>query len=300
MNIVVVGSGGYVGRGLCLALEQRGHVVRRFDKRIYNQSLHPETIEGGAETIRRYFEFNPGERVDSVINVAAYAHDTAGRVPAGAMLENNALEPDAVLEQALKWGARRYVVTSSLSVFGEGAYAHSKRIMERHLRQRAPLVVDLVRFGTLYGISGYGAPEDELTTFRGHLLLNSMLLSGIRDGRIVAAGPQNLRPVLSLYAAIDILVQLATDERRMPGEIHNHCHASANVLEYARMVATYLSLPESAIEVRPGVDSRSYGWETEHHGINTYGVFKTIAWLRQYGHLVKTDQLDQLYKKLGV
>lgn len=259
MKIAVVGSEGYVGRALCRRLESKGHEVRRIDALVYGQTPTRGTVQSFSDftTLRVLRDFRP----DRVAWLAAYAHDPEGFITPLELEYNNACRPITVLQNM----EIPTVLVSSLSVFSTvGAYPAAKRLLERmaHMSTPAPeRLIDIVRFGTLFGIDHL--PHQDVESFRSHLLLNNMVFTGVAEGRIIVRGPSTRRPVLPLGSAVDVIEKrLLADGPR--GTVSNHYLLSNTLAEFACAVRTVLEeygLRPSIVTDPDSVDGRDYGWK---------------------------------------
>lgn len=119
--MLVVGSGGFVGRALVPALRAAGLAVA-------GATQHPRAAdERGVDvtdegSVRALFA-GLGAPPRAVVHLAAIAHRPASTVPAGAYDAVNHRGAVHVLRAARQAGARRFVLFSSASVYGDAGRA---------------------------------------------------------------------------------------------------------------------------------------------------------------------------------
>lgn len=144
MKILITGAAGFMGSHLFDYFENEGHQVRGLDNYSIGTYKNPsiinidlldkEKVEGFVE------EFKP----DIVYHLAAWAHEGLSQFAPIRITENNYNAYLSILVPAIKFGVKRIVLTSSMSVYGaqippfneallrkpEDVYAISKTAME--------------------------------------------------------------------------------------------------------------------------------------------------------------------------
>lgn len=143
MKVLVTGGAGYIGSVTATALLAAGHEVVVLDDLSRG---HREAVPGGA----RFVQGDIGDAalvaatlpgVEALVHFAAFAYvGESGRAPA-LYLRNNVAGSLVLFEQALRAGVRRFVFSSSCTVYG--------------MPQRLPLTEDHPRSA----ISPYGASK---------------------------------------------------------------------------------------------------------------------------------------------
>lgn len=265
MKIAVVGSEGYIGRALCSRLEKNGqHNVLRLDALVYGQRQPSgmRYVNGPKTATKILLDFRP----EVVVWLAAYAHDPKGFITKEEMFRNNAYFPLSVFHGVdLCHSSCRWIFTSSLSTMSTfGAYPYSKRALESMLVELPHnrsfwTNVDLVRFGTIYGVDN---EYSDVESFRSHLLLNSMVASTIFEDKIRISQPDTFRPVFGLDQALEVLVdRIREDQPR--GSITNHFDTCASLHQFAIWVQGVAKEYDFNPELNYGfvrVDPRDYGW----------------------------------------
>lgn len=264
MKVTVVGSEGYLGRPLCERLEKDLISVQRIDALVYGQR-QPSGMRYAAEPTdyhRLLEEFQP----DVVVWLAAYAHDPRGEITVEEMVRNNASHPVSTFFHHRK---SRWIFLSSLSTMSPfGAYPEAKRALESMLLNRpsgsdATLFcthADILRFGTIYGVDN---SLQDVESFRGHLLLNSMVIGAVLDNKIRISQPDTFRPVLGIDRALDRLCDLIAGGDSPHGSITNHFDTCATLHTFAiwvQQVARDYGFTPVLDYGFVRVDPRDYGW----------------------------------------
>jgi len=171
---LVTGCGGFIGAYLVAALQARGVWVRglvrgncpcRAEEVCHGDITRADTLEGIARG------------VDVVFHLAGVSRDTvdADREERARLHTVNCDGTAAVLAQAMRDGARRFVLFSSVKAQagGQGAYGESKHAAEQialQAAQRSELAVTVLRPAPVYGPGSQGNLQ--------------RLLEAVRRGRV--------------------------------------------------------------------------------------------------------------------
>ncbi len=260
MKVMVIGSEGYIGRPTCAALAEAGHEVLRIDTKL--GSRRSDLLRDGVAA------------VEAVVDLAGMAHFTGQSWDS--ILQANASEPALLYQKHLRPAGVRLVMPSSLSVFADGPYPESKRLLERLLHADGfDPNITLFRFGTVYG--GF-----EPVSFRRHLLLNSMVCDAVEHGRIHVRGAAFRRPVLSLTRAVRCLVDAATQEEPglYNGTVINEFDTCGTLLDFARLVQHHVT-PTPAIIEEAVTDTRDYGWGVFQERAISASLRELVEWARE-------------------
>jgi nucleoside-diphosphate-sugar epimerase len=253
MKVLLVGHRGYIGTPLFKALELRGHQVVGVDANLYSPDFDPQKLVRAHDPLMTDLVMSS----DAVIWLAAYAHDPLGRIPSHELYRNNFQVPLSYAQLINAAGGKvRFIVPSSLSIFADSPYSRSKWYLEQGLSNLHNFYkfVTIVRFGT---VGGFYNTE----SFRAHLLLNSMVLGGLIDRRIVVRGPALRRPMLSLPQAVDTLadsLELGAIQQGQIGTFFDYC---LSLEDCAQLVKRELKEHDIEAQVthEAAVDSRDYG-----------------------------------------
>lgn len=114
MNIVVTGGSGFLGKHLCHALKQAGHVVKNIDLRP-NEDV--ETVIGDVQDRAILDQHLSGQ--DAVFHLASNIEVEDSFKRPAYYIQNNVLGTLAVLEAMRAHGVKKFLFSSSAAVYGE-------------------------------------------------------------------------------------------------------------------------------------------------------------------------------------
>jgi nucleoside-diphosphate-sugar epimerase len=213
-TVLVIGGGGYIGSALVPMLLAQGCRVRVLDIMMYGteplgEALHHpdcELIQADFRQVDALVRAMSG--VDEVVHLGGLVGDPACAFDEELTIDINLAATRAIAEVAKGDGIGRLVFASSCSVYGASdevldersplnpvsLYARTKIASERVLLQLAderfrPIIV---RFGTIYGISG---------RTRFDLVVNLLTAKALTDGEITVFGGEQWRPFLHVEDA---------------------------------------------------------------------------------------------------
>lgn len=234
MRVLVTGGAGYLGSCLVPELMDAGHEVTVVDRFFFGT----EPLERWSQNSRltlvrddvRWCDGRLFEGMEAVIDAAALSNDPAGAMDPWKTREINYLGRVRTARLAREAGARRYLVTSSCSIYGfrDGLldeqtapqplteYARANWMAEQDTLPlaSATFAPTAVRFATLYGLS---------SRMRFDLAINGMVRGGVREGRIpVMKDGNQWRPFLHVRdAARSLRELLAADLGPISGKAVN-------------------------------------------------------------------------------
>jgi len=209
VRVLVTGSQGYIGCVLCPLLLERGHEVVGLDTDYFSDySFFP--ITDGFEQHRaevREIDATHFEGVDAVVHLAALSNDPMGQLDPSLTDDINHRASVRVAELAREAGAKRFVFSSSCSMYGAGgdgavdetarfnpvsAYAVSKVDTERDVSAlaRDDFSPTFMRNATAYGVS---------PRMRSDLVVNNFLGWAVTTGEIrILSDGTPWRPVVHI------------------------------------------------------------------------------------------------------
>lgn len=221
-TVLVVGGGGYIGSALLPNLLESGHRVRVLDVFMYGKKAiapylehpHLEVVEADYRQIDKLVEAMQG--VKTVVHLGGLVGDPACAWNEDLTIEVNLTFTRVIAEVAKASGVRRFVFASTCSVYGASdevldeeselnpvsLYARSKIGSEKVLKKLhdARFAVTLLRFGTIFGISG---------RTRFDLVVNLLTAKAYVDKGITVFGGDQWRPfvhVLDAARAVGMVV----------------------------------------------------------------------------------------------
>jgi UDP-glucose 4-epimerase len=176
-TVLVTGSRGFIGRAVCNLLLREGYRVLALDQ--------AETDDDAANTLRGEIQCDisdaaqvqsvfEGERIDTIVHLAAVL-PTAAKDDPRLATQVNIQGSVHLLQMASRFGARRMVFGSSLSVYG--SWPHDERVTETHRSSPDDL---------------YGAAKIYVEKLgEAYAASNGLEFVSLRIGRVVGAGARS-------------------------------------------------------------------------------------------------------------
>lgn len=273
MRVLLTGADGYIGAVLGRYLIERGLDVVGLDTGYYRQGwLYPH---GGPRPMMltkdiREIETGDLKGFDAVAHLAELSNDPLGQQDPGLTKEINFGGSVRLANAARDAGAKRFVYTSSCSVYGVGqpdqtldetspvnpqtAYAECKAMVEAELR---PMASDDFAPCFLRNATAYGASPRQ----RFDIVLNDLcgLAWTTKEIKLLSDGTpwRPLVHVLDICQAVHL--SLTAPHDAVKGQIYNVGSNDQNyrVIEIAEIVAA--TFPDCTLSVgAKGADNRSY------------------------------------------
>lgn len=234
-HVLVTGAGGYVGVPLCRELVKRGWRVTAVDRYFFGKDKLGDLVGNPNVVIAmqdiRHLDPKLLKGVSSVIDLAGLSNDLSAEIDPDLTQKIN-FEGGAALARAAKAaGVRRYIYSSSASVYGHGVktnliesdecrpqtlYAKSKLHVEQQLKALEDKTFEPVIFrnATIFGL----APR-----MRFDLAINIMTLRAWKERVIyIMGGGAQWRPFIHVNDVVAVMVQgLEADADVVAGEIFN-------------------------------------------------------------------------------
>jgi len=312
MKLLVTGVEGYIGCLLAPLLQSRGHEVVGLDTGFYRDGwLFSDRglVPGFPRFVNRDIREVTAEDlrgVDAVVHLAELSNDPLGENNPELTFQINHQASLRLAELAKAAGARRFVYTSSCSVYGvaqgdapmteaspvnpQTAYARCKTLVERDVSTMASAGFSptFLRNATAYGAS---------PRMRFDIVLNNLAGIAATTGRIVMTSDgtpwRPLVHVLDICKAIACVLDAPTDA--IHGEIFNVGHDVDNyqVRDIAKIVAGVY--PGCELSFGPsGGDNRSYrvNFDKIHRQLPGFAC----DWTAQKG----AEQLRDVFARIGL
>ena len=312
MKLLVTGVEGYIGCLLAPLLQARGHDVVGMDTGYYRDGwLFSDRglVPGFPRTINRdirEIEAADLQGIDAVVHLAELSNDPLGENDPELTFGINHRASVRLAQLARDDGVRRFVYTSSCSVYGvadgaepmterspvnpQTAYARCKTLVERDVGAMASGTFSptFLRNATAYGAS---------PRMRFDIVLNNLCGIAATSGRIVMTSDgtpwRPLVHVLDICEAIACVLDAPADA--VHGEVFNVGHDADNyqVRQIARIVADVY--PACEVSFGPaGGDNRSYrvSFAKIHERLPTFHC----AWDAAKG----ARQLHDVFERIGL
>jgi len=272
-NVLITGGAGYIGSVLARYLAAKGYPVTVLDRGFFGLApVSPLTEQCQCRVIKediRHFDGRLLAGIDVVMDLAGLANDPSCDLDPQLTQSINAEGCSRVALLAKSQGVKRYIQSSSCSVYGHGAmlnlteasptnpvstYAKSKRSAEVQALNLADdkFSVTILRNATVYGLS----PK-----MRFDLIINVMTFYAYKHRKIyVLGGGKQWRPVvhvLDVCRAFEAVMQ--APQSAVNHEIYNVGSTDQNyqVDQLASMVCT--AIPGTVLECIPDdPDKRTY------------------------------------------
>jgi nucleoside-diphosphate-sugar epimerase len=273
MRVLVTGHSGYIGSVLVPLLQSRGHVVRGMDTDLFegcDLGAPPEPIPASATDIRDV-RAEDLENVEAVVHLAGMCNDPLGALNPSVTEAINASATGQLVRAARAAGVRRFVFSSTCSVYGfadaAGAvdesspprplteYARSKLAAEREVLDATSSAFTpvVLRSGSLFGAS---------PRLRTDLVVNGLTAAAWATGNLsLDTDGSPWRPLVDIRDVCATMAHMLEAPRdRVAGQIYNVGTDEMNVqvADIARIVAE--QLPGTVIRLADGAgpDERSY------------------------------------------
>ena len=270
MNVLVTGGAGYIGSVLSRMLLEMGYDVTILDRLFFGT----DSIKDIADRVTlikddvRWFKPEILKKVDAVFDLAALSNDPSGELEPQKTLDINYKGRVRVANLAKKFGAEKYVLASTCSVYGfqEGiiteesslnpltTYAKANLMAENEILPLADenFSATVLRQATVYGFS---------YRMRFDLAINGMTLGYYRNGKIpIMRDGKQWRPFVNVKDTSRAFIKvLEAEPEVVNGQVFNvGCNEqNVQIFDLAELVAEACSLPFN-YEWYGDPDTRSY------------------------------------------
>jgi len=234
-KVLVAGAGGYIGVPLCKKLLERGHSLIALDRFFFGKDRIEKICgsERAAILVEDTRDFDPEilNGVEIVVDLAGLSNDASAEIDPDLTRSINCGGGMRLARLSKEAGVRRYVYSSSASVYGHGVrerltenddcrpqslYAESKLRVEEALAKLAGPDFETVIFrnSTVFGL----APR-----MRFDLAVNIMTLRAWKERVIYVMGSgEQWRPFVHINDVVQaLLLGVGEDAERVAGEIFN-------------------------------------------------------------------------------
>jgi nucleoside-diphosphate-sugar epimerase len=308
MRVLVTGHKGYIGAVLVPLLQSRGHEVIGLDSDLYRRCTFGNGMPEcpSLEKDVRDVELTDLRGVEAVIHLAALSNDPLGDLDPELTLEINHRASVRLAELARKAGVRRFLFSSSCSIYGASGdqmvdesgefrpvtpYGLSKMLVERDVSQLATDSFSPVflRNATVYGLS---------PRIRFDLVLNNLVAWAFTTGKVfLKSDGTPWRPIVHVEdVCLAFAYLLEAPQERVHNEAFNVGRTEENyrIRDLADIVKD--TVPNAQIEFsgEAGPDKRCYR-------VNCDKILRTIPTFRpKWTAREGARQLYEAYRRYGL
>jgi nucleoside-diphosphate-sugar epimerase len=234
MHVFVAGGAGYIGSVLVPLLLEKGHEVTVLDRFYFGDTLaaskkrHPERLRVVRGDVRS-FDRKHLKGVDTVVDLSGISNDPSCELEPELTRSVNVDGAKYLAGAAVEAGVRRYVYSSSCSVYGHGEglgltessprhpvslYARAKAEVEDLLLGHPKMETCALRLATVFGLS---------TRMRFDLAINVMTKNAYVARRItVDGGGRQWRPFVHVRdVARAFELGVSSDKSKVAGKVFN-------------------------------------------------------------------------------
>lgn len=258
MRVLVTGGAGYVGGWLVDAAREAGHEVRVYDALLY-EDLYLKDVDFAFGDVSDIENLQPHlDWADTVVYLAGFVGDPlcalnpaqTRRVNVDAIqLLAQSFEGQIIFPSTCSvYGAQLDELNESSQVLPLSLYAETKLIAERILlRRTAP--TQIFRLGTLFGLS------DRHSRIRLDLVLNTLTVRAVIDGRMSVFGGHQFRPLLHVRDVASAMVPCIGSDR---SGLYNLHAENLSILELAERIQAVVTSAEIETTESEFQDLRNY------------------------------------------
>lgn len=276
MRVLVFGAGGYIGIPLCEELARLGHSVLAADRWFFERRPSGPNIIIATFDIREMHGLIGA--LDAVIDLSGLSNDASADIDPELTRSINLEGGKRLATLAKEAGVRRYVYSSSCSVYGHGTkrdlteideakpltlYAECKVKVEDHIRslEGDGFEAVILRNATVFGV----APR-----MRFDLVANIMALTAWRDHQIIVRGGEQWRPFVWVQDVVHALCGGALSHLK-PDTYNVGCE-NLTINQVARAVSEVAPWAK-IVRVAEAIDARDY-----HVSFRKYEQFMGTSW----------------------
>jgi nucleoside-diphosphate-sugar epimerase len=271
-KVMVTGAGGYIGTQLVRDLVKAGHEVTAVDRFFFGFEPISDLVKNkNFKVLQKDIRDLTAAELSNhhaVCDLACLSNDPAGEIDPELTYQINRDGRIHVAEMAKKAGVKKYILSSSCSVYGQGedpelteksstnpisVYAKSTLQAEEHNLGLSDnnFSVTALRNATVFGLS---------TRMRFDLVVNLMTLTAFQKGRIIVmGGGLQWRPLVHLSDVSSAFQKVIESENsKVNGEIFNIGLSNFQIKNLAYLVREELPFPIEIDTAPDDPDKRDY------------------------------------------
>jgi nucleoside-diphosphate-sugar epimerase len=271
-KVVVTGAGGYIGTQLVRDLVLGGNEVLAVDRFFFGQEplmefKNDKNVKILKKDIRDLDEVDL-KNYDAVCDLACLSNDPAGEIDPNLTFQINRDGRIHVARMAKKAGIKKYILSSSCSVYGQGEEAqlsensatnpisvYAKSTLEAEQENLSlndnNFSVTALRNATVFGLS---------TRMRFDLVVNLMTLTAFQKNRIIVmGGGLQWRPLVHVSDVSKAFIAVINAEtKKVAGEVFNIGFDNFQIKNLAYLVREQLPMPIDIDLAPDDADKRDY------------------------------------------
>jgi len=271
-KVVVTGAGGYIGTQLVRDLVLGGNEVLAVDRFFFGQEplmefKNDKNVKILKKDIRDLDEVDL-KNYDAVCDLACLSNDPAGEIDPNLTFQINRDGRIHVARMAKKAGIKKYILSSSCSVYGQGEEAqlsensatnpisvYAKSTLEAEQENLSfndnNFSVTALRNATVFGLS---------TRMRFDLVVNLMTLTAFQKNRIIVmGGGLQWRPLVHVSDVSKAFIAVINAEtKKVAGEVFNIGFDNFQIKNLAYLVRENLPMPIDIDLAPDDADKRDY------------------------------------------
>jgi nucleoside-diphosphate-sugar epimerase len=294
-KVVVTGAGGYIGTQLVRDLVLGGNEVLAVDRFFFGQEplmefKNDKNVKILKKDIRDLDEVDL-KNYDAVCDLACLSNDPAGEIDPNLTFQINRDGRIHVARMAKKAGIKKYILSSSCSVYGQGEEAqlsensatnpisvYAKSTLEAEQENLSlndnNFSVTALRNATVFGLS---------TRMRFDLVVNLMTLTAFQKNRIIVmGGGLQWRPLVHVSDVSKAFIAVINAEtKKVAGEVFNIGFDNFQIKNLAYLVREQLPMPIDIDLAPDDADKRDYNvlFEKASKQIG-FKATTTVQWYR--------------------
>jgi nucleoside-diphosphate-sugar epimerase len=271
-KVVVTGAGGYIGTQLVRDLVLGGNEVLAVDRFFFGQEplmefKNDKNVKILKKDIRDLDEVDL-KNYDAVCDLACLSNDPAGEIDPNLTFQINRDGRIHVARMAKKAGIKKYILSSSCSVYGQGEEAqlsensatnpisvYAKSTLEAEQENLSlndnNFSVTALRNATVFGLS---------TRMRFDLVVNLMTLTAFQKNRIIVmGGGLQWRPLVHVSDVSKAFIAVINAEtKKVAGEVFNIGFDNFQIKNLAYLVREQLPMSIDIDLAPDDADKRDY------------------------------------------
>lgn len=277
-RILVTGGAGYIGSVLISKLLKKGYNICIIDSLYFSDSgiqkfMNQENFQlingdiRNRELIKKHMD-----GVDAVIHLAAIANDPSGELIPKLTRSINLDSYYILLDEAKKAGVKRFINTSSFSVYGiqEGKNI-TEDVKPEPLKEYSMCKADSEIIVKDYNSKDFTTSSMRLATICGwsprmrfDLIVNDLSYQAIQNKKLNVWGGEQKRPQIDIQDICDYFVEfLSLPKSLIGGEIFNAGSENISIRQIAETINTILFGNLKIEYTRTRDDERSYHVSSE-------------------------------------